>query len=307
LLRLADDRLDRCHVEARRRARVAGGPLLLDAHEERVAVAVEGGRAHVLTVAARVALAPELLAAARPEGHPSLGEGAAQRLGVHVAEHEHLTGVVLLDDRGQQPGVVETGPGDRLIRVHRTSIPALASACFTSPMVSSPLWKTEAASTASAPACTAGAKWWAAPAPPEAMTGTLESSRMARTSSRSKPSFVPSASIELTSSSPAPRSIASRAHSSASRSVSVRPPWVVTTKPEGVRGERFTSSESTHTWAPKRPAISSMRAGRAIAAELTPILSAPCPSRRATSSTERMPPPTVSGMNTCSAVAVTVS
>ena len=95
--------------------------------------------------------------------------------------------------------------------------------------------------------------------------------------------------MELTSSSPAPRSIASRAHASASSSVSVRPPWVVTTKPDGIRSRsgpdaRLTSSESTSTWAPKRSAISSIRAGRPIAAEFTPILSAPTESSRATSS-----------------------
>src|SRR5690606_31447857 len=175
----------------------------------------------------------------------ALGERAAQCLGVHVAEHEHLTRVVLLDDGGQQPVVIELRDRDRLVDVHRTSIPASVSACFTSPIVSSPLWNTDAASTASAPASTAGAKSRAAPAPPEAMTGTLESSRIARTSSRSKPSFVPSASIELTSNSPAPRSMASRAHSSATRSVAVRRPWAVTTKPEAVRGYRLACGQST--------------------------------------------------------------
>src|SRR5690606_674671 len=117
--------------------------------------------------------------------HTTLGEGATQGLGIHVPEHEHLARVVLLDDGRQQPVRIELREQDRLLGVHRTSIPAPVSACLTSPMVSSPLWKTDAASTASAPASTAGAKSRAAPAPPEAMTGTLESSRMARTSSRS--------------------------------------------------------------------------------------------------------------------------
>ncbi len=87
----------------------------------------------------------------------------------------------------------------------------------------------------------------------------------------------------------------------------MRPPCVVTTKPDGVRSERFTSSESTSTCAPNRSAISAMSGGRAIAALLTPILSAPWPSRRATSSAERTPPPTVSGMKTCSATRCTMS
>jgi hypothetical protein len=69
---------------------------------------------------------------------------------------------------------------------------------------------------------------------------------MRPTSSRSNPSFVPSASIELTSSSPAPRSIASRAQSRASRFVAVRPPWVVTTKPERVPGALDIEREHEH-------------------------------------------------------------
>ena len=75
----------------------------------------------------------------------------------------------------------------------------------------------------------------------------------------------------------------------------------------GVAAERLTSSESTSTWAPNRSAISPSSSGRAIAALLTPTLSAPLASSRATSSVLRTPPPTVSGMKTCSAVARTTS
>ena len=82
---------------------MAGRADLVDPHEQRVAVAVERDRPHPLDVAGGVALAPVLLPAARPEGHPALGQGAAQRLVVHPAEHEHLAGVVLLDDRGDEP------------------------------------------------------------------------------------------------------------------------------------------------------------------------------------------------------------
>ena len=55
-------------------------------------------------------------------------------------------------------------------------------------------------------------------------------------------------------------------------------------EPDSVWADRLTSSESTSTWAPKRSAISSTSSGRAIAAEFTPILSAPTASSRATSS-----------------------
>ena len=44
-----------------------------------------------------------------------------------------------------------------------------------------------------------------------------------------------------------------------------------------------------------------------MAAVFTAILSAPARSSRSTSSTEATPPPTVSGMNTCSAVRDTMS
>ena len=56
----------------------------------------------------------------------------------------------------------------------------------------------------------------------------------ARISSRSKPSWVPSASIALSRISPAPSSAARAAHSIASRPADLRPPWVVTSKPESV-------------------------------------------------------------------------
>ena len=75
-------------------------------------------------------------------------------------------------------------------------------------MRSVPKWNTLAASTASAPASTAGAKWASEPAPPLAMTGTVTTARTARISSRSKPLVVPSVSIEFSRISPAPSSTA---------------------------------------------------------------------------------------------------
>src|SRR6478735_11990337 len=141
----------RIDVEAGVRTGVARGPELLDLDQQGIAVAVEGRAAHILAVAARVSLAPVLLTAARPEGHPTLGEGAAQRLGIHVAEHEHLAGVVLLDHRGQQPVRIEhraiDDRADRLGRehlAHRTITPSARSASLTWPTVSSPLWNTDA-------------------------------------------------------------------------------------------------------------------------------------------------------------------
>lgn len=89
--------------------------------------------------------------------------------------------------------------------------------------------------------------------------------------------------------------------------VRVRPPRVVTSKPEAVLPVRRASSESTSTWLPKRRVISSITSGRVTAAVLTDTLSAPHRSSRSTSSGVRTPPPTVRGMNIFSAVRATTS
>ena len=66
------------------------------------------------------------------------------------------------------------------------------------------------------------------PAPPDAMTGMLTASLTAAVSSQSKPARVPSASIEVSRISPAPRASASRAHSTTRRPVGLRPPCTKT-------------------------------------------------------------------------------
>ena len=58
---------------------------------------------------------------------------------------------------------------------------------------------------------------------------------------------------------------------------------------------------------PNRPAVSASSSGRATAAVFSETLSAPARSSRSTSATLRTPPPTVSGMKTCSAVRRTTS
>ena len=57
---------------------------------------------------------------------------------------------------------------------------------------------------------------------------------------------------------------------------------------------------TTMHWLPKKSAASATRRGSATAAVLSDTLSAPASSIRRTSSSLRSPPPTVSGMNTCS-------
>ena len=175
----------------------------------------------------------------------------------------------------------------------RTGKPAASIAVLTSAIRSVPKWNTVAASTASAPAATAGGKSAAWPAPPEAISGTSTTARTALIISRSKPSVVPSASIELSRISPTPCSTPRRAHSTASRPAAFRPPWVVTSKPDGAQSARRASTESTSTWLPNLRVISPITSGWRMAPVLIATLSAPARSKMSTSSTELTPPPTV--------------
>ncbi len=116
--------------------------------------------------------------------------------------------------------------------------------------------------------------------------------------------------MEFSRISPTPSSWPRRAHSTASMPVPRRPPCVVTSKPEGVGGPSITrraSTDSTTHWAPNLRDASVSSSGRVMAAVFRETLSAPARSSRLTSSTDRTPPPTVSGMNTCSAVRRTTS
>ena len=136
-------------------------------------------------------------------------------------------------------------------------------------------------------------------------------------SSRSKPASVPSASIELSRISPAPSSAPRRAQSTASmpvpRAAAVRGDLEPARRrlrrgPGAGRGwKRRASTDSTTHCEPNRRAASASRSGRAMAAVFSDTLSAPARSSRSTSSSLRTPPPTVSGMNTCSAVRRTTS
>jgi hypothetical protein len=72
-------------------------------------------------------------------------------------------------------------------------------------------------------------------------------------------------------------------------------------------GIRRASTDSTTHCEPNRWAASASNSGRAMAAVFSDTLSAPARSSRSTSATLRTPPPTVSGMNTWSAVRPTTS
>src|SRR6185369_16066281 len=182
----------------------------------------------------------------------------------------------------------------------RTGIFFWARNRFTSPTVYSPKWKMLAASTASAlPSSSTSAMCSRLPAPPLATTGTPTASLIRRVMARSNPALVPSASMLLSTISPAPSETARCAHSTASSPVGLRPPCENTSHRSG--DTFFASIETTMHWLPNFSAPLRIRLGFANADELILILSAPALSMLYMSSTERRPPPTVSGIKHCSA------
>ena len=208
-------------------------------------------------------------------------------------------------------GWAVAGPAARRLLPDR--LPGARSASLTSPIRSWPKWNTLAASTASAPAPTAGAKWASSPAPPLAMMGTSTTARTARMSSRSKPALVPSASMELSRISPTPSSAPRAAHCHrvdpgappAPVRGDLEPGWPslprAAVDPAGVHGQHH---------ALRAEPLGRLR--RAVRGGRWPRCSAtPCPRRPAAAGprppTLRTPPPTVSGMNTWSAVRPTTS
>src|SRR5690348_6587571 len=90
---------------------MAGAPGLVHLDQHGIAVAVERNGDHPLHMPRGLALDPVLTAAARPVGTPAGGQRPVQRLIVHPGQHEHLSGVVLLGDRGDQPVRVALEPG----------------------------------------------------------------------------------------------------------------------------------------------------------------------------------------------------
>ncbi len=112
--------------------------------------------------------------------------------------------------------------------------------------------------------------------------------------------------MELSKISPTPSAHAFSTHAIASTPELSRPPCVVTSNPDSVRA-RLASTERTNTCEPNRSTISEISSGRFNAAVLIETLSAPARSNWFTSSALRIPPPTVRGIKTCSAVLLTTS
>src|SRR5436309_3387904 len=180
------------------------------------------------------------------QGHEQVEEEVRGLLGqalvaLPLRGQDHLGGLLAdllqylvraLGHDGNEPGRVEgQAVGDG--HAHgvppsggRTSMPALSSSAFASAIRISPKWKIDAARAAPAfPSRRTSAMCATRPQPPEATTGIVTASATARVRATSKPSLVPSRSMLVSSTSPAPRSIPSRAQATASRPVGVRPPW----------------------------------------------------------------------------------
>ena len=98
-------------IEARAPAGVAAAAVAGDAdlEEDGVLVAVDARLDDGLDLAARRALAPELAARARPVPGLAGRKRPRQRLGVHVRDHQHLAGVGVGRDRGDEAVRAEAG------------------------------------------------------------------------------------------------------------------------------------------------------------------------------------------------------
>ena len=150
-----------------------------------------------------------------------------------------------------------------------------------------PKWKTVAASTASAPASTAGAKCSTRPAPPEAMTGIGD------LAAYGADQLEVEAVLGAVGVHGVEQDLAGAELGGPGRPLDGVEAGGLAAAVGGdleagrpCPGARRASTESTSTWLPKRSAISATSSGRWMAAVLTATLSAPARSSRSTSSTE---------------------
>ena len=138
------------------------------------------------------------------------------------------------------------------------------------------------------------------PTPPDAITGTSTASATARVSARSKPSRVPSRSMLVSRISPAPASAMRCAHSTASRPVALRPPWVKTSQPAAAllgvdRDDDALGADDAGGLAHQLRVLHRRGVDRDLVGAGV--------EQPAHVVDLRTPPPTVSGMKTCSATA----
>src|ERR1044072_7118189 len=150
----------------------------VDPKQHCVEVAIEARLHHAHRVAGGGALLPEPAVSGVEPGAAGLSRLAPCLL-VHVGEHQDLSGLGVLDHRGDE--------SFREVGVHcLTSRPMPARSRLTPGIESSPKWKIDAANAASAPpAVIASYMWRAVPAPPDAITGRRTAALTAAVSSRS--------------------------------------------------------------------------------------------------------------------------
>ena len=77
------------------------------AHEQRVGIAIEKNFMHALKIAGSRALLPQRLATAAIEPTMSRGQSFFQTRAIHVSEHEHAAGEMILQNRGHESGRIE--------------------------------------------------------------------------------------------------------------------------------------------------------------------------------------------------------
>src|SRR5207253_5761474 len=177
-------RLPHLVEEARAGAGVAGRAVRAHPQQHGVEVAVQAELEHLHEIARRGPLLPEPPRSGVKPGPAGL-PGPLPRLRVHVREHEHFAGRIVLDHRGHK-ALREVRDGRTRLAHCRTSTPLPARSSLPDSIDSSPKWKIDAASAASAPpAVSASYMWVALPAPPEAMTGSRTAAETAEVRSRS--------------------------------------------------------------------------------------------------------------------------
>jgi len=88
---------------------MAGGPGLLDADPDCVLIAIGTHLNHTLDVTGGFALAPQRLAGAAVIPGFSARDRLAQRLLIHVRDHQYLAGADVGRDTGHKTGSVEFG------------------------------------------------------------------------------------------------------------------------------------------------------------------------------------------------------
>ena len=83
--------------------------MLLDADPDRILIAIQAHLDHALGLTLGLAFSPQRMA--RPAEVPGLAarDGLAQRLVVHVGDHQHVAGGGIGRDTGHEPRRVEFG------------------------------------------------------------------------------------------------------------------------------------------------------------------------------------------------------